>query len=90
MEPYQVQALQAKVDLETMLKKGELRIPQSSSITGVSPSIFFLALYAGHSLGEESYPSAETQSTGSVVCVCVCVCVCVWLHSCIDRFRLIF
>ena len=39
--------------------KGVLYIPQSSSITGASPSDCFV-LYPGHSLGE-SYPSAEIQ-----------------------------
>ena len=43
--------------------EGILRIPQSSSITGTSPSDC-LVLYPGHSLGE-SYPSAEMQSVYS-------------------------
>ena len=37
--------------------EGVLNIPQSSSITGVSPSDCLLS-YPGHLLGE-SYPSAE-------------------------------
>ena len=40
--------------------EGVLHIPQSSSITGVSPSNCLVS-YPGHSLGE-SYPSAEKQS----------------------------
>ena len=45
--------------------KGVLCIPQSSSITGTSPSDFFVS-YPGHSLGEgRSYPSAEKQSVYS-------------------------
>ena len=40
--------------------KRVLHIPQSSSITGASPSV----LYPGHSLGE-SHPSAEKQSVYS-------------------------
>ena len=40
--------------------KGVLRIPQSSSITGASPSDCLIS-YPGHSLGE-CYPSAELQS----------------------------
>ena len=40
--------------------KGVLCIPQSSSITGTSPSDCFVS-YPGHSLWE-SYPSAERQS----------------------------
>ena len=41
--------------------EGVLCIPQSSSITRLSPSDCF-ALYAGHSLGRGSYPSLEVQS----------------------------
>ena len=44
--------------------KGVLRIPQSSSITGSSPSDC-LVLYPGRSLGGGSYPSAENQSVYS-------------------------
>ena len=40
--------------------EGVLRITQSPSITGTSPSDC-LVLYPGHSLGK-SYPSAEMQS----------------------------
>ena len=40
--------------------EGVLRIPQSSSITGTSPSDC-LVLYPGHLLGVGSYPSAEMQ-----------------------------
>ena len=39
---------------------GVLRIPQSFSITGASPSDCLVS-YPGHLLGE-SYPSAEVQS----------------------------
>ena len=39
--------------------EGVLRIPQSSSITGTSPSICLVS-YSGHSFGV-SYPSAEVQ-----------------------------
>ena len=42
--------------------EGVLRIPQSSSITGASPSDG-LMLYLGHSLVEGSYPPAEIQSS---------------------------
>ena len=46
-------------------KKGVLRIPQSSSITGTSPSDC-LASYLGHSLLRGgSYPSVEMQSVYS-------------------------
>ena len=44
-------------------KKGVIRILQSSSITGVSPSDCLVS-YPGHSLGK-SYPSAEMQSVYS-------------------------
>ena len=44
--------------------KGVLRIPQSSSITGTSPSDCLVS-YPGHSLGGGSYPSAEIQSAYS-------------------------
>ena len=40
--------------------KRVLCIPQSSSITGASPSVCWVS-YLGHSLGE-FYPSAEMQS----------------------------
>ena len=43
--------------------EGVLRIPQSSSITGTSPSDCFVS-YPGNSL-RESYPSAEKQSAYS-------------------------
>ena len=46
---YQLLPLQARVDLGAMGIKGVLRIPQSSSITGTSPSDC-LVLYPGHSL----------------------------------------
>ena len=39
--------------------KGVLHIPQSSSITGTSPSDYLVS-YLRHSLGK-SYPSAEVQ-----------------------------
>ena len=44
--------------------KGVLRIPQSSSITGSSPSDCLVS-YPGHSLGWGSYTSAEKQSVYS-------------------------
>ena len=44
--------------------EGVLRIPQSSSITGVSAS-YCLVSYLGHSL-EESYLSVELQSMYSI------------------------
>ena len=44
--------------------KGVLCIPQSSSLTGTSPSDC-LGSYPGHSLGGGSYPSAEKQSVYS-------------------------
>ena len=44
--------------------EGVLRIPQSSSTAGTSPSDC-LVLYPGHSLGGGSYPSAEVQSVYS-------------------------
>ena len=44
--------------------EGVLCIPQSSSITGTSPSDCLVS-YPGHSLGGESYPSAEKQSVYS-------------------------
>ena len=43
--------------------KGMLRIPQSASINGTSPSDCFVS-YPGHSL-EQSYASAEKQSVYS-------------------------
>ena len=43
--------------------EGVLRISQSSSITGTSPSDCLVS-HPGHSLGE-SYPSAEVQSVYS-------------------------
>ena len=45
--------------------KGVLRIPQSSNITGTSPSDCLVS-YLGHSLvGGGAYPSAEKQSVYS-------------------------
>ena len=44
--------------------EGVLRIPQSSSIAGTSPSDCLMS-YPGHSLGGGSYPSAEKQSVYS-------------------------
>ena len=49
--------------LESDCNEGVLRIYQSSTITGASPSDC-LVLYPGHSL-EKSYPSAEKQSVYS-------------------------
>ena len=45
------------------VNEGVLRIAQSSSITGTSPSDCLVS-YPGHSLGD-SYPSAEVQSVYS-------------------------
>ena len=72
--------------------EGILCIPQSSSITGTSPSDCLVS-YPGHPLGVGTYPSAEKQLVYSTapadwarmyalnVCVyiyiCKCVCVCV-------------
>ena len=53
----------ARVDLGAEAMKWVPRIPQSSSITGTSPSDCLVS-YQGHSLGE-SYPSAEVQSVYS-------------------------
>ena len=44
--------------------EGVLRIPQSSSIAGTSPSDCLVS-YPEHSLGGGSYPSAEKQSVYS-------------------------
>ena len=44
--------------------EGVLRIPQSSSTAGNSPSDCLVS-YRGHSLGGGSYPSAEVQSVYS-------------------------
>ena len=41
--------------------EGVLRIPQSSSIAGTSPSDCLVS-YPGHSFGGGSYPSSEKQS----------------------------
>ena len=41
------------------VNKGVFRIPQTSNITGTSPSDYFVS-YLGHSMGG-SYPSAEKQ-----------------------------
>ena len=46
--------------------EGILRIPQSFSIIGTSPSDCLVSC-PGHSLGGESYPSAEKQSVYSTV-----------------------
>ena len=57
--------LRAKVDLGAMAMKGYLfRIPQTSSITGTSPSDCLVS-YPGHSLDGRSYSSAEKQSVYS-------------------------
>ena len=58
--------LWSRVDQGAMAMKGVLRIPQSSSITGALPSDCFVS-YPGHSLGGESYSSAEMQSVYSTV-----------------------
>ena len=57
--------------------EGVIYLPQSSSITGISPSDCLVS-YPGHSLGE-SYPSAEKQSvystaqpTGQNTCMIFC------------------
>ena len=44
--------------------EGVLCIPESSRLTGTSPSDC-LGLYVGHPLGEVSYPSGEKQSVYS-------------------------
>ena len=44
--------------------EGVLRIPQSSNITGTSPSDYLVSL-TGHSLGRFLYPSVEKQSVYS-------------------------
>ena len=44
--------------------EGVLRIPESSSISGTSPSDCLVS-YLGHSLRGGSYPSAEKQSVYS-------------------------
>ena len=44
--------------------KGVLRIPQSSSTAGTTPSDCLVS-YPGHSLEGGSYPSAEAQSVCS-------------------------
>ena len=71
--------------------KGVLRIPQSSSITGTSPSDCLVS-YLGYSLGEGSYPSAGVQSVYSTapadwancrfLCLCACPCECVFVSVC--------
>ena len=53
--------LWATVNLGAIVMKGVLHIPQSSSITGTSPSDC-LESYLGYSLVGESYPFAEIQS----------------------------
>ena len=63
--PYKVLPLRASVDLGAMAIKGVLHIPQSSSITGASPSDCLVS-YPGYLL-RESYPSAEMQSVYSTV-----------------------
>ena len=50
----------SRVDQRAYDNDGVLRIPQSSSITGPSPSDSFVS-YPGQSLGK-SYSSAEMQS----------------------------
>ena len=60
IEPCQVLPRRARVDLGAMVMKGVLRIPQSPTITGTSPSDC-LVLYPGHSLGG----LAEVQSVYS-------------------------
>ena len=59
--------------------KGVLRIPQSSSITGTSPSDCLVS-YPGHSL-RGSYPSTEAQSvysTAPIDWAIFCLVGCVW------------
>ncbi len=46
------------------VNEGVLRIPQSSSTAGTSPSDCLVS-YLGHSLGGGSYPSSEVQSVYS-------------------------
>ena len=57
---YQVLQLQTRVDLGSDSNEGVLCIPQSSSITGTSPSDCLVS-YPGHLLRGVSYPSAEKQ-----------------------------
>ena len=64
-------------------KEEVLRSPQSSSITGASPSDCLMS-YPGHSLGRGSYPSAEMQSVYSTTpanwtAECMHIMVCAWL-----------
>ena len=54
-----------RVDLEAMAMEGYSAFPQSSSITGASPSDCLVS-YPGHLLGE-SYPSVDMQSVYSMV-----------------------
>ena len=80
--------------------EGVLRIPQSSSITGTSPSDYFVT-YPGHSL-KEFYPSAEVQLVYSTapadwakivhdqtqhIYVYICVCVCVWIFLILNSMQ---
>ena len=46
------------------VNEGVLRIPQSSSITGISPSDCLVS-YPGHLCVKGAYPSAEVQSVYS-------------------------
>ena len=53
----------ARVDVEAMAMKGVLRIPQSSSITGTSPSDCFVS-YLGHSLEVGVLPLCREAGIG--------------------------
>ena len=65
--------------------EGVLRIPQSSSIAGTSPSDCLVS-YLGHSLGgliplkTRRRSILQPQPTGQLS-LCVCVCVCVWARA---------
>ena len=61
--PYQVLPFLTRVDLGANGNEGVLCIPQSSNITGTSPSDCLVS-YPGHTL-VGSYPSEEVQSVYS-------------------------
>ena len=62
--PYQVLQLQDRVDRGAMAMKGYSVIPQSISITGISPSDCLVS-YLGYSL-RKSFPFADKQSLYSI------------------------
>ena len=72
-------SIRARVDLGS--NKRELRIPQSSRITGALLSDFLMS-YRGHSPREwGSYPSAEMLS---VYFTAACECQCSWICACVS------